>query len=458
MLNIYEAELARRELLDFTTATKPNFQATWFHEKYYEVLNKFAHGEITKLAISVPPQHGKSEGSTRRMAAFLIGLNPNLRIAVVSYNATKARKFNREIQRIIDSEEYQQIFPDVRLAGRGDTNFIRTHDEFDIAGYEGNVKTVGVGGGLTGDPVDILILDDIYKDQKAAWSPTVRGSVQDWYDTTADSRLHNDSRILIVFTRWHENDLLGHLLSLEKDWKVINYPAIKIGKPTKDDPRKEGEPLYPEKHSLAKLLKIKARNPHVFQSLYQGDPKPKEGLMYKDLKQYRELPVGYERKKAVIDTADTGEDYLCCIVYVPTPHANYIVDVYYTQAGMETTEEKTATVLAKNSVSRVRVESNNGGRGFARNVEKNVRTIGNRVMEFEWYHQGSNKEVRIFTRAAEVSNMVYFPVGWDLMWPDFYTHVTGHMAAGGNVHDDAPDALTMIVEAEQLSEYMITTS
>jgi len=455
MLNVYEAELGRRHLTDFTIYTMPSFRPNWFHTLYYEVLNKFAKGEIKKLAISVPPQHGKSRGSTLQLPSFILGLNPDRKIAIASYNTTKARKFNRQIQQLMSTPEYRQIFPDACLPTERDKNYVRTQDEFDIVGKEGGLKAVGVGGPLTGDPVDIMIIDDIYKDQKSAWSPTIRESIQDWYDTVADSRLHNDSQVLIVFTRWHEADLLGHILALEKDWQVINYPAIKVGPPTEVDPRKDGEPLWPERHNKEKLEKTRKRNAHVFQSLYQGDPKPKEGLLYKNLKLYRELPAGAVKRRAVVDTADTGEDNLCSVVYVPTRAGYYLLDVIYTSESMERTEGKTATQFTKWEVQDAKIESNNGGRGFARNVERICREIGNRRTSIKWFHQSQNKEVRIFTNAPEVMNMCYFPVGWDLMWPEFYAAITGYMAAGGNSHDDGPDALTMIIEEEQKGTYKI---
>ncbi|WP_346320778.1 phage terminase large subunit [Chitinophaga sp. YIM B06452] len=459
MLNIYEVELARRNFLDYGSLMTPKWEDTWFHESYYKVLSLFAEGKIKKLMVFVPPQHGKSQGSTRLLPGYVLGKDPNRRIAVVSYSAPKARKFNREIQRLIDSPEYRQIFPETTLAGKmsveAEGTWIRTLDEFEVVGKEGGVKTVGVGGPLTGDPVDMLILDDIYKDQKLAWSPTIRENIADWYDTVGDSRLHNDSQVLIVFTRWHEQDLAGRLLSLENDWHVVKYPALKVGPPTKEDPRKEGEPLWPSRHSKEKLEKSRRRNAHVFDSLYQQDPKPREGLLYKDLKQYRELPPEAREIKMVIDTADTGSDYLCGIVYSPTPSGYYVRDVIYTTEGMEVTEGQTATIVTKHQVAKTKIESNNGGRGFARNVERICRAMGNRRSAFEWYHQTNNKEVRIFTAAAEVQNMIYFPAGWDLMWPEFYSAVTGYLAKGKNANDDAPDTLTMIIEEEGNSEYLI---
>lgn len=448
MLNRYEEELARRELIEFTKATMPKFNPNWFHNSYYEVLNKFAEGEIKKLMVFVPPQHGKSEGSTRRLPAHIIGRQPNRKVAIVSYSASKARKFNREIQRVIDDPVYRQIFPDIRLSNGAD-GYSRTMDELEAVGFEGSIKTVGVGGPLTGEPVDILILDDIYKDAKAAWSETVRDSITDWYNTVADSRLHNDSQVLIVFTRWHEMDLAGYLLSKEDDWEVFTFPAIKEGPPSDYDPREEGEALWPERHNIAKLNTIKERDPHVFGSLYQGDPKAKEGLLYKEFRTYSIIPNEARITKSVVDTADTGEDYLVSLVYKTTPQAYYLVDVIYTSQGMVVTEELVARQQAKYEVSNCKIESNNGGRGFARNVERLTRGEGNTKTSFTWYHQSNNKEVRIFTHAADVQNMIFYPENWETLWPKFAMAVKGYMATGKNKHDDAPDALTMIVENER---------
>ena len=207
---------ARTDLLPFTRATMPTFDPAPFHKRYYSILTDFADKKIKKLMVFMPPQHGKSEGSTRRLPAFISGKRPDTKIAVVSYSAPKARKFNREIQRIIDSPEYAEIFPETRLNASNITtvagSWLRNADECEIVGHRGGFKTVGVGGPLTGEPVDVLIMDDIYKDAKTAWSPVVRAAIEDWYDTVAETRLHNDSQQLIVFTRWHELDLAGRLL------------------------------------------------------------------------------------------------------------------------------------------------------------------------------------------------------------------------------------------------------
>jgi len=452
---------ARTDLLRFTGYTMPTFDPAPFHKRYYSVLGDFAEKRIKKLMVFMPPQHGKSEGSTRRLPSFILGRRPDTRLAVVSYSAPKARKFNREIQRIIDSPEYAEIFPDTRLNSKNIAtvagSWLRNADECEIVGHRGGFKTVGVGGPLTGEPVDVLIMDDIYKDAKTAWSPVVRAAIEDWYDTVAETRLHNDSQQLIVFTRWHEQDLAGRLLEQQgiydpksnpDGWIVVIYPAIQDSEPSEYDPREIGEALWPERHNLAKLESIRSRNPHVFASLYQQKPKPLEGLMYEnEFKEYEILPATKRRVvKNYTDTADEGMDFLCSITYLETEIGNFILDVLYTQKPMEYTEVKTAEILTKHAVEVANVESNNGGRGFARNVEKQARLMGNGKTRVKWFHQSENKAVRIFTHSAEVQNLTYFPKNWDKMWPDFYNAITRYMKVGNNAHDDAPDALTGTIE------------
>lgn len=452
---------SRESLLRFTFSTMQTFNPADFHRRYYDVLTRFAKGEIKKLMVFMPPQHGKSEGSTRRLPAFILGRNPDCKLAIVSYNAPKAKKFNRELQRVIDSEEYREVFPDTALNGKNiatvSGQWLRNMDECEIVGHRGGFKSVGVGGALTGEPVDVLIMDDLYKDATTAWSPIVRERVSDWYDTVAETRLHNKSQQLIVFTRWHEDDLAGKLIREQGEfdaeanpdgWVICTYKAIKEGAPTEYDPRQEGEALWPERHNLHKLELVRKRNPHVFESLYQQNPKPQEGLMYDvGFRTYSALPLTKKRTvKNYTDTADTGSDYLCSIDYVETEIGNYVLSVLYTQKPMEFTEVKEAEQLTRDAVEVATIESNNGGRGFARNVERNLRVMGNNKTRIKWFAQTKNKEVRIFSHSADVQNLVYMPEGWERMWPEFFRCLMGYLKTGQNEHDDAPDALTGTVE------------
>ena len=460
-----ERGLGERSLLSFTRHTLPSFAPAPFHLAYYEVLTRFAMGEIKKLMITMPPQHGKSEGATRRLPAFVLGQDPDKRIAIVSYNAIKARKFNRELQRIMDDDRYYELFPQTLLAGqasyqeqgRRSRNYARNSDECEIVGYQGSFKTIGVGGSLTGEPVDMLIMDDLYKDASSAWSPVIRQNVADWYDTVASTRLHNDSQQLLVFTRWHMEDLAGRLLEQEgvydpienpQGWLLVSFPAIQNRPPSEQDPRAEGEPLWPERHSLEKLLEIKGRSPTVFESLYQQNPQPSQGLMYEEFTCYTDLP-SRSYSVAYIDAADSGADYLCALFYKEAEDGNYITDVLYTKDPMEVTETTLTYMLQQHQVERCHIESNNGGNLFVSNLQQRSWDTGNRLTRFNPFHQNQNKTARIFAASASVQKLIKMPLDWKKRFPKFARDLTGYLRVGTNAHDDAPDALTGSIECRQ---------
>ena len=475
-------ELARRSQQAFTTYTMPKnkdgssqFFAGQFHKSYYSVLDEFVKGNIKKLMITVPPQHGKSEGSTRRLPARLIGKDNTLKIAITSYASTQARRFGRDVNRIIDSREYIALYPNTKLPKSKlhdlQSDAIRTSEEFEIIDNEGSatggdVKLVGRGTAITGNPVDILVIDDLYKDASEGNSPTIRQNCIDWYNTTAESRLHNDSQQLIVFTRWHEEDLIGYLESKEEvrilkslseidpsydGWYKINYEAIKTGEPTELDPREKGEALWKERHNIDKLTKTKNRDHEYFECLNQGNPESKEGRLYSGFDTYTELPT-HNGIYNYTDTADTGQDYLCSINYAKGQDGLlYVVDLIYTQEPMEVTEPATASLLDRWKVSKADIESNNGGRGFSRNVKTKCR--GNTVVS--WFHQSGNKESRIHTNKALVQEKMRFPHDWHIRFPEFFNHVTRYKKLfSANKHDDAADTLTGIVEKSQESGIM----
>ena len=460
-----ERGLGERNLLSFTRHTLPAFAPAPFHIAYYEVLTRFAMGEIKKLMITMPPQHGKSEGATRRLPAFVLGQDPDKRIAIVSYNAIKARKFNRELQRIMDDDRYYELFPQTLLAGqasyqeqgRRSRNYARNSDECEIVGYQGSFKTIGVGGSLTGEPVDMLIMDDLYKDASSAWSPVIRQNVADWYDTVASTRLHNDSQQLLVFTRWHMEDLAGRLLEQEgvydpienpQGWLLVSFPAIQNRPPSEQDPRAEGEPLWPERHSLEKLLEIKGRSSTVFESLYQQNPQPSQGLMYEEFTCYTDLP-SRSYSVAYIDAADSGADYLCALFYKEAEDGNYITDVLYTKDPMEVTETTLTYMLQQHQVERCHIESNNGGNLFVSNLQQRSWDMGNRLTRFNPFHQNQNKTARIFAASASVQKLIKMPLDWKKRFPKFARDLTGYLRVGTNAHDDAPDALTGSIECRQ---------
>jgi hypothetical protein len=290
------AALARRNLSDFISYTKPDYTFNWHHISICQQLQRFTNGEITRLMIFVPPQHGKSEIATRRFPAFQLGKKPKSRIAICSYSATLAMSFNRDVQRIIDDEKYHDVFPDTILnesnvSTNAQGSYLRNSEIFETVGFRGFIKTVGVGGSLTGTPIDIGIIDDPFKDREEAMSIRIREKVWSWYTDVFETRLHNESQQLIIMTRWDPDDLAGRILRRDgSKWAVISYPAIKEHD-NDYDPRQIGEALWPEKHSLERLSLIRDTSPITFNSLYQQDPKPSTGsLVFPEWSEYSEEP------------------------------------------------------------------------------------------------------------------------------------------------------------------------
>jgi predicted phage terminase large subunit-like protein len=468
-------QLARSHLAPFTQYLFPMYQLTGIHKEYAQILTLFARGEIKKLIISMPPQHGKSELSTLRLPAFMFGQNPNLKAAIASYNATKARGFNTKLQRIIADPLYFNLFPETTISStpfsqksKTGMKFQRKQEEFEIINYQGSCKAVGRGGALTGDPVDLILMDDLYKDYAEGNSPVVRETVIDWYTAVVRTRLHNNSQQLIVFTRWNEEDLIGFIersddekviLLTEKTqlnnididaWYKINFPALatKESELNEFDGRKEGEPLWPERHSQKKLINDRNLDEEKFESLHQGDPKPSKGLLYKGFNIYITKPA-FKWRKNYTDVADTGKDYLCSICYeVGVDDMIYITDIYYTDEPQDKTEIETAELLDRNKVNIAYVESNAGGRAFARNVDGF--TKGRHVLET--FYQGDNKESRIISNSAAIQRKILFPINWTTRWPEFARDILRFKRNfKANSHDDAPDALTGVYEKSGLA-------
>ena len=274
-----------------------------------------------------------------------------------------------------------------------------------------------------------------------------RDRVNNRFETTIRNRVNSrNTPIIIIMQRLHEDDLCGYLQKIEPDdWTVLSIPCISLDKNGNE------VPLWEFKHSLEELHKIERANPFVFDTQYMQNPTPIEGLMYREFQTYDTIPYYKDsEKKNYTDTADTGSDYLCSICYVDTPIGNFVTDVLYTQKPMEYTEPKTAEMITRNATDWVDVESNNGGRGFARNVEKQCREMGNTKTFINWFCQTDNKQVRIFTKSADVNNMTFFPVGWERKWPEFHNAITKHRKEGSNSHDDAPDALTGCFEKRKI--------
>jgi len=413
----------------------------------------------------------------------MLGQNPDLKIALVSYSASFAFGFCRDQQRVIDNPRFTAMFPETRINGKNVVavtgKYIRTKDQYEVVSKTGSGYAVGVGGALTGRTVDVLILDDLYSNPQDANSPVTRANVQNWYSLVAKTRLHNKSQELIVFTRWHKDDVIGKIASNGTDkiitptkwsdiehidtdtWVMINFEAIKESEPYELDPRERGEPLWGAKHQLSTLLERKAIDPHGFQCLYQGNPASAEGRLYQPFKTWVDkADYGvYQRSGAYIDVADEGKDYLCAVTYdvyrstqtvynEKTRHQDSLIfilvkDMLLTAENTDITTRTVPALINATNTQLVWVESNAGGAQFEKSIKTKVRALTRP------FHQSGNKEARIITAAGMVNMSIVMPIGWETRYEKIYKHLTEFLQEfKANTHDDIEDTLTGIYEKE----------
>lgn len=291
-------ELARRASMQnlgaFTLFTCKGYEMGWFHRTVCEELDRFFDEVEAKksprLILCAPPRHGKSELVSRRFPAYALGRDPNLQIIATSYSSDLSTAMNRDVQRIIDDEAYREVFPETTLSGAnakpsGKGAYLRTSDKFEVVGHSGAYRSAGVGGGITGMGADIAIIDDPFKDRQEANSPTIRARVWDWYTSTLYTRLSTGGGVIVMCTRWHEDDLIGRLLNAEAEggnegWRVVNFPAVA----EYDEPyRKEGEALHPERYPIKRLEQIRQTvGARDWASLYQQHPIPDGGNLFSE--------------------------------------------------------------------------------------------------------------------------------------------------------------------------------
>jgi predicted phage terminase large subunit-like protein len=256
---------------------------------------------------------------------------------------------------------------------------------------------------------------------------------------------------IINFTRWSTRDLCGKILEspMGGEWANLIIPV-----------EHDGEIYCPEilpKKAFENLRD--GMDTNIFEANYYQKPLDVEGRLFTDLKTYETLPEGTESVIAYCDTADEGDDYLACVVGKVKDGEGYITDIYFTQDNMQITEPATADLLYRNGVTNAKIESNNGGKGFARNVERLIwEKYHTKQVNITWFHQTENKMARILTGATFIINHVYFPEKWDKKWPEFYKAVMGFTKDGKNKHDDGVEALVefgkMITGDGSVNSYM----
>ncbi len=432
-------ELARRDFFEYCKLMASDFykEDRIFLKDVCNQLQDFYNSDEKICVINMPPRHGKSRTSGK-LVEWVLGINPDEKIMTGSYNETLSGTFAKSVRDTIASERtegvivYNDIFPNTKikygeassskwaLEGSGQANYLATSPT----------------GTATGFGCTLMIIDDLIKNVQEAYNENVLQKQIEWFNNTMLSRTENGFKLIIIMTRWASMDLAGYILENYDNVRHINYKAV----------QEDGLMLCEEVLSREDYeLKTKNMNKDIIYANYQQEPIDIKNRLYSKFKTYEKLPPAHYIMNYT-DTADEGSDFLCSIDYLMYNKEYYILDIVYTQEAMEITEPLVAKMMTKDHVGYANIESNNGGRGFARNVQRELKLLNNLHTKIHWFHQSENKQARILSNSTAVMNNIYFPMNWEDRFSEFARHVKHYIRDGKNEHDDAEDCLTGVYE------------
>lgn len=390
---------------------------TWdrpHHLHILEALERLTSGDTDRMMIFVPPRHGKTTLVTERYTAWVLEQQPETSVILAAYNQTLAEKFSRRIRNIVRER--------VTL----------NRERFAVTDWEteqgGGVRAAGVGGGITGMGGELIVIDDPIRGREEADSPAYRERVWDWYTDDLYTRREPGAKMILILTRWHQDDLAGRILRSEDgpNWEVVHIPAIAMD----DDPleREPGEALWPERVPVADIENYRKFNERGYWSLYQGMPQPEGGAIFlrdwwDGVNRYdindqtiKNLVVG---RYMLVDTAEETHEnaaYTSCLTLEVMPdYTVHVRDVYRARLSIPELQpmvERHAKRWNRDGKLRqVRIEYASSGRGVVQNIrasspawlQKLVQEYRPRVSKVD-----RAKQVTIFC----ANNMVKLP------WPD----------------------------------------
>lgn len=446
-------ELAKREFFFYCQLKAPDFYKSdrTFLVNLCNGLQEFVESDEEVCIVNIPPRHGKSR-TAGNLVEWCLGNDPTYKIMTGSYNETLSTMFSKNVRNSIQEEKadeskpvFSDVFPGVKIKyGDGAMNL------WSLEGGYNNYLATSPTGTATGFGCDLMIIDDLIKSALEANNATVLENHWSWFTDTMLSRLEEGGKIIVIMTRWHSEDLAGRVLewcqNSNKKYRHIKDKALL-------DPTKRLM-LCPEILSYESYKdKTSAMGEDIASANYNQEPIDLKGRLYTKFKTYEDIPRDFNGNqlftevKNYTDTADEGSDYLCSITYGVYNMEAYVLDIIYTQEAMEHTEGKVAKMLFDHRVNIADIESNNGGKGFARAVESILQQqFQTNKTSIKWFHQSQNKKARILSNATWVMDHIYFPKNWRDRWPEYYKDMNKYQREGKNAHDDAPDATTGIAE------------
>ena len=426
-----QAELCKRSLIEFGEKIGHIVDAEKFRTPAHirliaEHLEAVERGDIDRLIIALPPRHGKSMLASKIFPLWCMGRNPHNRLIVCSYGADLAQSFTRSIRNTINTQEYKKIFPLTILADDS-----QAQNRFDTTAG-GSVHGVGVGGAITGKGADIVIIDDPIKNSEEASSEQIREKVYEFYRSTIRTRLQPGGRIILIQTRWNDDDLAGRLLQTEPDnWKSLILPALSV----------DGCALWPEQYPADVLDRIKKEvGEKIFEALYQQNPIDVTERLFKD-PQFADIPddlilLGY------LDPAYGGNDYSALVIGGIKGGRIYIVAGYAWQGQIDMTYTLTERACKAHNIRALAVECNGAGSREQAIIGTELQRRGVPCIPIINAHQ---KHLRIVNYVKKNWNHIYFNRGFENTEKSaaFMNHVLKYSELAK--YDDSPDALAGLI-------------
>ena len=464
-IKVTQDDYLRAKLLDsplfftryfFKKTFNRKFVVNDHHKEICRIMKRVFKGELNRVIINMPPRYGKTELLVKSFISMGLALNPRSKFIHTSYSETLALDNSESVKDLVESDDYQKFFK-VKL--KKDSKSKRKW----YTDQGGGIYAAASGGQITGfgagqvedetkevedflNDVDVMqnkfqgaiIIDDPIKPEDAD-SPDMREKINQRFDNTIRSRTNSrNTPIIIVMQRVHERDLSGYLIDLEPDeWEVLMMPAIS----------EEGAALWPFKHTIEELMKLKLVNELVFENQYQQDPKPQKGLVF--LKSDFEYFQGndfdenrIEGRIGAIDVADEGMDFLSFPIGYVMGSKIYVTDWLFTRENTEYSIPESTRLIKNNRLNFCAIETNNHGSLFYKDVQKNTTSQTKLIGVF----QTANKHSRIIQNSHFVRTHFVFrndyKAGSD--YDKAMKQLFSYTKDGKAKHDDAPDSITLL--------------
>jgi predicted phage terminase large subunit-like protein len=443
--NIEHLALAHEDLACYAVALSPQFQLARHHELIVSRLEAIERGEISRLMISMPPRHGKSLLTSTIFPAWYLGRHPERSVIFATYGQELSDDFGRQVRNLIADPAHRTIFPNCRLSG----DSAAAH-RFNI-NPGGAYFAVGRGGPITGRGAHLLIIDDPLKDYQEASSETTRKALHDWFTSVAYTRLAPGGAIVLVQTRWHEDDLAGRLLRFNEHerWEELSLPAVAE---RAEEFRREGEALWPDRFPLSELVRIRgAIGTRAWAALYQQRPSAAEGVIFKrDWWRFYASPltVSWNRIVQSWDTAfktGTENDFSVCTTWGVAENGYYLLHLWRERVEFPELKRVVASLAEQWKPNAILVEDKASGQSLIQELKTST------ALPIITVKVDSDKQ----TRAQAVTPLmeagrIFIPES-----ASWVSHFIEEMAGFPNgIYDDIVDATTQALNYLRVQPYL----